>query len=66
MNLQEDIQRIKKVMGLNEGLLPTTYTELIKTMPLELKELFFKQWKAKQNPKWHPEGNSLKHIIIVI
>ena len=48
MNLQEDIQRIKKVMGLNEELLPTTYTELIKTMPLELKELFFKQWKAKQ------------------
>ena len=66
MNLQEDIQRIKKVMGLNEGTLPTTYSELIKTMPLELKELFFKQWKAKQNPKWHPEGNSLKHIIVVI
>ena len=23
------------------------------------------QWKAKQNPKWHPEGNTLKHIIVV-
>ena len=23
------------------------------------------QWKAKQNPEFHPEGNALKHIIVV-
>lgn len=33
--------------------------------PEELKSLVFSQWKAKQNPKWHPEGNTLKHIITV-
>ena len=33
--------------------------------PKELKSLVFSQWKAKQNPKFHPEGNTLKHIIVV-
>ena len=33
--------------------------------PPELKQIVMGQWKAKQNPKWHPEGNTLKHIIVV-
>jgi len=61
MNLEE---RIKKI--LREEKLPVTYSELLRTLPNELKDLFFKQWNAKQNPKWHPEGNSLKHIIVVL
>ena len=67
MNLQEQISRIKSMMGvINEEKLPSTASELIRELPEKLKELFFKQWQAKQNPKWHPEGNSLKHIIVVI
>ena len=67
MNLQENIQRIKQVINLIcEEKLPATPNELIRTLPEELKKLLFKQWGAKQNPKWHPEGNSLKHILVVI
>jgi len=61
MNLQESIRRILK-----EEKLHATPQELIKNLPNELKELLFKQWDAKQNPEWHPEGNTLKHIIVVI
>jgi hypothetical protein len=46
--------------------LPKNYRDLYDSMPIELKELLFKQWEAKQNPAYHPEGNSLKHILIVI
>jgi hypothetical protein len=46
--------------------LPDNPNSLIRSLPEELKKLFFKQWGAKQNPEWHPEGNSLKHIIVVL
>jgi hypothetical protein len=59
--LKESIRRILK-----EEKLHATPQELIKNLPKELKELLFKQWGAKQNPEWHPEGNTLKHIIVVI
>jgi len=39
---------------------------LIRSLPSSLKELLFKQWNAKQNPIWHPEGNTLKHILVVL
>ena len=61
MNLKESIRRI-----LREDKLYVTPRELVKNLPQELKELLFKQWGAKQNPEWHPEGNTLKHIIVVI
>jgi hypothetical protein len=51
---------------MSEEKLPATPKELINSLPTDLKKLLFKQWGAKQNPKWHPEGNSLKHIIVVI
>ena len=67
MNLQESINRIQDIMGLlNEEQLPSNAQTLIKTLPPKLKQLLFHQWNAKQNPKWHPEGNSLKHIIVVL
>ena len=45
---------------------PKTHKELFRLLEPELKELLFKQWGAKQNPKYHPEGNTLKHIFIVV
>jgi hypothetical protein len=51
---------------LREGELHLTPQKLVKNLPQELKELLFKQWGAKQNPEWHPEGNTLKHILVVI
>jgi len=45
---------------------PASYKYLIALAPATLKELLFKQWGAKQNVVWHPEGNTLKHIIVVL
>jgi len=61
MNLQESIRRILK-----EEKLYATPQQLVKNLPDELKKLLFKQWGAKQNPEWHPEGNTLKHILVVL
>jgi hypothetical protein len=61
MNLQETIKKI-----LREEKLQATPQELIRSLPKELKDILFKQWGAKQNPEWHPEGNTLKHILVVI
>ena len=44
----------------------TSYKHLISIAPRTLKELLFRQWEAKQNIVWHPEGNTLKHIIVVL
>lgn len=49
-----------------EDKIPVTPQLLIRNLPDELKQLFFKQWNAKQNPEWHPEGNTLKHMIVVL
>lgn len=46
--------------------LPNNHRDLYNMMPDDLKKLLFSQWGAKQNPNWHPEGNSLKHILIVV
>jgi len=66
---ENDLTKLVKTM-INEmeekKELPSNYKELYNSMPTSLKELMFRQWDAKQNPKWHPEGNSLKHILIVI
>jgi hypothetical protein len=42
-----------------------SFQTLYRSSPPELKQIIIDQWKAKQNPKWHPEGNTLKHIIVV-
>ena len=42
-----------------------SFKDIYHSSPIELKEIIIKQWEAKQNSKYHPEGNTLKHIIIV-
>lgn len=42
-----------------------SFKNLYKASPPELKQIVMDQWKAKQNPQHHPEGNTLKHIIVV-
>jgi len=78
INLMEEVARINDLINIfvprnknflnmiNEARIPSNYEDLIRSMPIELKDLFFKQWGAKQSKKWHPEGNTLKHIIIVL
>ena len=57
---------IRKILKEEKDLLATSAETLIRSLPTELKDLLFSQWDAKQNPKWHPEGNTLKHILVVI
>ena len=57
---------IKKILREEKNILPSNVKDLVRSLPIELKELLFKQWRATQNEKWHPEGNTLKHIIIVL
>jgi len=42
-----------------------SFQNLYRSSPPELKQIIMDQWKAKQNPIHHPEGNTLKHIIVV-
>lgn len=42
-----------------------SFKDLYKASPPELKQIVVNQWGAKQNPLHHPEGNTLKHIIVV-
>jgi hypothetical protein len=42
-----------------------SFKDLYRISPPELKQIVIDQWKAKQNPTHHPEGNTLKHIIVV-
>ena len=41
------------------------FRTLYNQSPPELQDIVKSQWKAKQNPEYHPEGNTLKHIITV-
>ena len=51
-NINEEISRIKSIINfMNENELPKNSGDLIRMLPEKLKELFFNQWKAKQNPK---------------
>jgi hypothetical protein len=66
-SINEEINRINNLIRIiNEDTIPDTLMDLIRSLPTELKQLLFSQWKAKQNPKWHPEGNTLKHILVVL
>jgi len=44
----------------------TDFKSLYNDAPAELKKIINDQWKAPQNLEWHPEGNTLKHIIYVV
>lgn len=43
-----------------------SFKDLVRLAPKELQLVFWKQWKAPQNPVYHPEGNTLKHIAVVV
>ena len=58
---QQPLLEKNKVMG--ESV--TNFKELYNASPRPLQQILIDQWKAKQNPEWHPEGNVLKHIITV-
>lgn len=69
INEQQFTKLIKKILkedNMDNNTFPKNHKELINMMPDSLKILFYTQWQAKQNPKWHIEGNTLKHIIIVL
>ena len=69
INEQQFTKLIKKILkedNMDNNTFPKNHKELINMMPDSLKILFYTQWQAKQNPKWHMEGNTLKHIIIVL
>jgi len=57
---------IKQILKEEKDLLATSPQSLVRNLPKELKDILFKQWGAKQNPEWHPEGNTLKHILVVL
>ena len=44
----------------------SNFKELVRSAPKELQTIIWQQWKAPQNPKHHPEGNTLKHINVVV
>lgn len=39
--------------------------ELIYSLPEDVKKRFFGLWGVPQRPDYHPEGNTLKHVIMV-
>lgn len=42
------------------------FKQLFKLLPNELQKRVMGLYKIPQNPKWHPEGNTLKHTIVVV
>lgn len=42
-----------------------SFRDLLEAAPDELKQHYWKNWKAPQNVKHHPEGNVAKHILQV-
>jgi len=43
-----------------------TIKDIYKILPEDLYMSLLNTWHIPQNPKWHPEGNTLKHIIITV
>lgn len=44
---------------------PSDFKSLLRRAPEELVKIAMDLKKVPQNPKWHPEGNTLKHVILV-
>lgn len=66
--MELEIKKLLMEFVLNENTvtLPNDPKTLIRTLPEDFKLLLFQQWNAKQNPVHHPEGNTFKHILIVL
>lgn len=56
-----------QMKGLKEAFSPEyiTFKDLFTSAPDELKKRFMKGWDVKQRPDFHPEGNTLKHMMEV-
>ena len=54
--------RLKTVLDSEK---PSKVKDLFRKSPRALQKIVMAQWNAKQNEKYHPEGNTLKHIIVV-
>jgi hypothetical protein len=42
------------------------FRDLFNKLPKELQKRVYDLKNVPQNPKWHPEGNTLKHVITVV
>jgi hypothetical protein len=42
------------------------FRDLFNKLPKELQKRVYNLKTVPQNPKWHPEGNTLKHVITVV
>ena len=44
---------------------PSTFKDLLRRAPEELVKIAMELKGVPQNAQWHPEGNTLKHVIVV-
>ena len=44
----------------------STFRDIYKLLPKDLKERVYNLWKIPQRKDFHPEGNTLKHVITVV
>ena len=63
LNLTEETLKIMKIMKISEEV---SAKKLIYSLPKEMKDRFFGLWNVPQNPNFHPEGNTLKHVVTVL
>jgi hypothetical protein len=66
--MKRELRRLLLENDMSSGkkTIPNDPKTLIRSLPDDLKLLLFQQWNAKQNPLHHPEGNTFKHILIVL
>lgn len=43
-----------------------TAKDIIRSLPQDLRSALNRTWDVPQNPIWHPEGNTFKHIFITL
>ena len=61
IKLKEILQEAKR-----DASLVKNFKELLLMFPKEVRGKIMRLKCVPQNPKWHPEGNTLKHTILVV
>lgn len=61
IKLKEILQEVEK-----DASLVRNFKELLLMFPKEVRDKVMRLKCVPQNPKWHPEGNTLKHTILVV
>ena len=59
------LQKYESWLILEHSEFPMNFKELLAIAPDELVKIAMGLKDVPQNPKWHPEGNTLKHVILV-